>query len=111
MEMTPQQRIRHEFLILQSKLGEDAVMFIHLDECPEILDDAYNVSYACNAWCGVTKLELAKNFKARTLKGFVQQRIKTTLLTGRDIIDELILKLEKEEPDEETENIREHPAE
>jgi hypothetical protein len=107
MEMTQKERIRHEFLLLQSKLGEDAVMFMHLDECPEILDDAFNVQYACNTFRGVTAEELAKNYEAGTMEAFVCECILHTLITGRDVIDELILKVEKERRDaEKTENIK-----
>jgi hypothetical protein len=108
MEMTPEQRIRHEFLLLQSKLGGDAVMFLHLDECPKLLDDAFNVAYACSTWRGITAEELAKNFEAGTLKALAHECILHTLVMGKDVIDELILKLEKEKPDaEKTKNIGE----
>lgn len=106
--MTPEERIKHEFLLLQSKLGEDAVMFLHLDECPTILDDAFNVSYACNTWSGITSKELEKNFETGMLKELVRQRMIHALLTGKDVIDELIIKLEQEKSDaEETKDIGE----
>jgi hypothetical protein len=104
--VTPENRIKHEFLLLQSKLGEDAVMFLHLDECPTILDDAFNVSYACNTWRGITAEELAINCEAGTLKALVRESILHTLVTGRGVIDELIIKLEQEKSDaEETKDI------
>ena len=99
--MTEKEQIKHEFLLLMGKLGEDNAQFFHCDECPDILDDAFNLAYACNTWRGVTKLELAKNFAAGTLKEFVRYGVLHTLITGRDVIDDLILELDKEKPDAE----------
>ena len=100
--MTPKQRIRHEFLLLQSKLGEDAVMFLHLDECPKLLDDAFNISYACNTWCGITDEELVQATVTGELKALAYESTLHALTTGKDVIDDLILELEKEKPDGET---------
>ena len=94
--MTPEQRIKHEFLLLQGKLGEDA-QFFHFDKCPGILDDDYQLTFDALYWLGINVGEESWYAPKETMR---RQMILLCNDTKKKI-DSIIEILEKEKPDAE----------
>jgi hypothetical protein len=56
--MTARERIKHEFLLLMLKLGEDNAQFFHCDLCPDPMPEVYNLTLDALFWKGLTSEEI-----------------------------------------------------
>jgi hypothetical protein len=103
--MTPAERIKHEFLLLQGRLGDDA-QFFHLDRCPNPMPESFQVTLDALFWNGITDEEMALNCVAGRLKHLLLHRLLQLCKDGEDKMIELIDILQKEVTDaEEAKNI------
>lgn len=96
--MTPRERIKHEFFLLQGKLGEDA-QFFHFDLCPDPMPEEFQLTFDSVYWTGVTPEEVIHNCSDDTLREFVRHRMLNLCIDTKLKIDEIIEILEKEKPD------------
>jgi hypothetical protein len=107
--MSPEQRIKHEFLLMQGKLGEDE-QFFHFDKCPEILDGAYQLTFDALHWLCISDKEMKEvAFQTQlgndSFKALVLRKMRLLCHEAKEKIDSLIMLLETEKSDAKTKNI------
>jgi hypothetical protein len=98
--MTPEQRIKHEFLLLQGKLGDDS-QFFHYDKVPETLDGDYQLTFDAVYWQNIDVAEMHSDAAWYSVKEMMRRNMILLCNDTKKKIDSIIELLETEKSDAE----------
>jgi hypothetical protein len=102
--MTHDERIRHEFFLLQGKLGADD-QFFHFDRCPVTLDGDFQLTFDAVYWADINLADIFGKEAWYTPKESMRRIMILLCDDTKKKIDSIIEILEKEKPDAEAKNI------
>ncbi len=101
--MTARERIKHEFLLLMPKLGENDAQFFHCDMCPDPMPEVYNLTLDALFWVGLTSEDIAES--SGKPREFVAEQYLDLCKAAKFKMETLIELLEVEVHDAKAKNI------